>query len=429
MVKQIIAIVVIFFCTSAAWAILGGTVLRRTYSSDQSLSAQVAQLWGSPQSQTAPSFYYEVLKSSRQEVVQSGKRESRIETVTERQEVPIESSKVDARLSLDYRQKGLLWYSTYKVSFSGAYSFKNVSGQRQVIKCRFPLPAQQAIYDNFKLTVGDRVVSNVAPSADADSLSRTYSYTNAVVESLDLAPGETGKLTVSYDSQGMTDWSYEFGSGVTQVKNLFLTITTDFDDIDFPSGSISATEKHKLAHGWELVWRFNNLLTGYKVGIVLPKKLNPGPWVSEVTFFAPVSLFLFFFTLFIVSTIKRIRIHPMNYFFIGSGFFSFHLLMAYLVDHISVHLAFTISALVSVFLVVSYMRLVVSKKFAFTEVAISQLMYLVFFSYTFFWEKFTGLTITILSILTLFVLMQYTGRIDWEGVLVKRSDSDGPKPA
>lgn len=128
-----------------------------------------------------------------------------------------------------------------------------------------------------------------------------------------------------------------------------------------------------------------------------------------------------------ISTIKGIKIHPMNYFFIGSAFFSFHLLMAYLVDHIPVDLAFAISSAVSVFLVVSYMRLVVSNKFAFLEVAVSQMVFLVFFSYTFFWEKFTGLTITILCILTLFVMMQYTGRIDWEAVFRKQAERSAPK--
>jgi inner membrane protein involved in colicin E2 resistance len=62
------------------------------------------------------------------------------------------------------------------------------------------------------------------------------------------------------------------------------------------------------------------------------------------------------------------------------------------------------------------MRLVVSAKFALLEVGISQLVYLVLFSYTFFYEQYTGLAITIMCILTLFIMMQFTGRIDWSEV-------------
>ena len=59
-----------------------------------------------------------------------------------------------------------------------------------------------------------------------------------------------------------------------------------------------------------------------------------------------------------------IELHPMNYFFLAAAFFSFHLLLAYLVDHISIHVAFVVCSAVSIFLVVSYLRLVVGMRFA-----------------------------------------------------------------
>ncbi len=46
------------------------------------------------------------------------------------------------------------------------------------------------------------------------------------------------------------------------------------------------------------------------------------------------------------------------------------------------------------------------------------------FSFTFFWAGFTGLAITIGAILTLFVMMQITGRLDWAEVF-----SRPPPPA
>jgi len=48
-----------------------------------------------------------------------------------------------------------------------------------------------------------------------------------------------------------------------------------------------------------------------------------------------------------------VHLHPINYFFLACAFFSFHLLMAYLVHHISIHLAFAICSAVSVVLLVS----------------------------------------------------------------------------
>tara|TARA_Y100000588_G_scaffold389874_1_gene493774 strand:+ start:669 stop:1349 length:681 start_codon:yes stop_codon:yes gene_type:complete len=163
-----------------------------------------------------------------------------------------------------------------------------------------------------------------------------------------------------------------------------------------------------------LEWRYDSLLTGVDVGMAMPAKLNPGPWASQVSFAAPVSLFLFFFLLFVFTTIKDIKIHPMNYFFVDAASFSFHLLLAYLVDHISIHLAFFICSAVSIFLVVSYMRLVVGLRLAL--VGLTQFIYLVLFSYTLFFEGYTGLAITLLCIATLFAAMQFTGRVDWEAI-------------
>ena len=74
------------------------------------------------------------------------------------------------------------------------------------------------------------------------------------------------------------------------------------------------------------------------------------------------------FLLFVFTTLRKVNIHPMNYFFVSAAFFSFHLLLAYLVDHVNIHVAFLISSALSIFLVISYMQLVVGRRFAFLEV-------------------------------------------------------------
>src|SRR5258708_28283264 len=145
----------------------------------------------------------------------------------------------------------------------------------------------------------------------------------------------------------------------------------------------------------------------------MPEKLQPGPLAGEISLFAPVSLFFFFFLMFIITLMRGIDLHPMNYFFLAAAFFSFHVLLAYLVDHISIHASFIICSAVSLFLVVSYLRLVVGMRFAAGAAAAAQFLYLVLFSYAFFFKGFTGLAVTLGSILTLFAVMQMTGRTRW----------------
>ncbi len=407
MILRIAAIAFIFFCTALAWVILGSTVRFRTHEQDVKLKNAVGQLWGTVQVQKAPTVYYQTTRFTKVETTKGDTKVAELRKVTTNHPLTLEGSNILADLDLEYRRKGLLWYSTYRARFSGTYRVANTTEISRDVLFNFTFPAQGAVYDNFTLLVGSKMIQDVVINS------------GTVTTTLKLQPRQSQTVAVSYESQGIDEWWYDFGSDVNQVKNFSLVMITDFDRIDFPQNSMSPTKKEEAENGWKLQWEYSNLLTGVQIGMALPQKLNPGPWVSEVSFFAPVSLFLFFFLMLIFTTIRNIKIHPMNYFFIGSAFFSFHLLLAYLVDHVSVHLSFFICSVVSIFLVVSYMRLVVGTRLAVLEVGISQFVYLVLFSYTFFLEGYTGLTITILCIITLFVVMQYTGNVDWETIFQK----------
>jgi len=401
MTRRIIAITFIFICTSIAWAILGGTIFSRTYDSSSISSDRVASTWGTAQNQGPPTASFKTYTEHQQEFLENSIKVMKTvkdETVTA---IPLESSRIDVDLDLEHRQKGLLWYSTYKVAFSGVYDFRNSSDKEQTIDFKLHFPTSQAIYDNLSFTVDGKPVS-------------ISNEKNAATSSVKIAAGKTAQLAVSYSSQGLNEWRYSFsGDEVSQVRDFRLRMKTNFKDIDFPDNTLSPSDKTETATGWDLNWSYKSLLSGYQIAMVMPEKLQPGPLAGRISFFAPVSLFFFFFLMLIITTMRGIDLHPMNYFFLAAAFFSFHLLLAYLVDHLSIHVSFAISAAVSVFLVVSYLRLVVGIRFASREAALAQFIYLVMFSYAFFLKGFTGLAITIGSVLSLFVVMQITGRIRW----------------
>jgi hypothetical protein len=122
MAKRIGALVFIFVCTSVAWAILGSTILERTYSPlSGELKSRVAASWGTAQKQTPPkaSYQHEVIQVT--EDKKGPKKIKKIETVP----LALDASKIDVALDLTHRQKGLLWYNTYAVAFRGDYSFVN----------------------------------------------------------------------------------------------------------------------------------------------------------------------------------------------------------------------------------------------------------------------------------------------------------------
>ena len=409
---RIAAIIFIFGCTAVAWMILGVTIVARTDYAGSSLGYRVNANWGTPHQHTPPTAHYVRVREVKTETEQDG--QTTVKTTKEEEDIylPLEATRIDASLDLNHRQKGLLWYSTYKVGFAGEFAFRNSSGAAQSVTFSFPFPTQQAIFDELSFEIDGRTVEveNLGEKATAR---------------VTIAAGRTARFRVGYQSQGLNSWRYSFGEGIAQVKDFELNLKTNFADINFPEDTLSATSKRGTTKGWDLMWSYGNLLSGYQVGIEMPERLQPGPLAGRISFFAPVSLFFFFFLTFILTTLRGIDLHPMNYFFLAAAFFSFHLLLAYLVDHLSIHTAMVISSIVSLVLVVTYLRLLTGWRFALLEAGLSQLVYLILFSYAFFLEGFTGLTITVISILTLFVVMQMTGRVNWSDVFAENARTDG----
>jgi inner membrane protein CreD len=407
MSRQIVAIIIIYIGAAVGWSILGTTIFSRTYSFDESLKGRVASIWGAPHVQKPPTATTTKEITKKVEVTEGGKTVFRSEKDYVVKPLELEGSKIAVGLDLEHRQKGLLWYSTYKVGFAADYFLKNTTEEEKV-DLVVNLPTPQASYDEVVITVDGAVVPFTNEKSSLRGAAR-------------IPQGQTAVLTVKYRSQGLDSWRYHFGDGVAQVRNFRLKMVTNFRDIDFPDNTLAPTAKNETENGWELTWESKNLLSGFQIGMILPERLQPGPLAGRISYFAPVSLLFFFFLMFIIATLRKIDLHPMNYFFLACAFFSFHLLLAYLVDHISIHVGFVICSIVSLGLVISYLRLVVGLRFAAVEAGLAQLIYLVLFSYAFFFKGFSGLAVTIGSIITLFVVMQLTGRIRWSETFSSRT--------
>ena len=395
-VWRLIGIIFIFFCTSIAWAILGTSIMARTNSGYTQLNRQVEDLWGSEHYQKAPTVTLKTIQKD-------GDKEKEVITPVE-----LESSDIQVAFQLQHRRKGLLWYSTYDVDFDALYPFKNPLNQRAEGTVIFFFPASSTIYDAFEFRVDDL---QITPNEN-----NSYEGIDAVV---DVPPQSEVTIHIAYKSRGLDRWHYSFSDGITTVKNFSLKTMTDFTEYDFPPQTISPSTKTPTQNGWTLEWTFNNLVSDFDIGVQMPSKLNPGPLASRMSYFAPVSLLFFFTTLIVLGAVNDRNLHPMHYFFLGASFFSFHILFAYLVDHLLLELSFIIAALVSMVLVATYLYRAAGRPFA-VWVGIAQFVFLVLFSYAFFFEGYTGLVITIGAILTLAIMMQLTAKVDWAEVFRKK---------
>jgi hypothetical protein len=411
---RLIAIALIYCVAALAWFALAVSVHERSGEFDQRLSQKVALLWGGEHVQAVPGVWFErpaTVTENVQRVDAAGRTVT--QTVTratiEPVAIALDSSRVEVALDLDHQKKGLLWYDTYGVRVRATYRARNPDTVARTVVAHLNFASEQGQFDNFAFRVNGR---------DA---ARTEDLSKGATARIDVAPGADVVVELAYDSRGLDTWTYALAqNGIAQVRDFTLTMRTDFDRIDFPAGTMSPTSRQPSGSGWELTWRFDSLLTGQRIGMDLPNKLNPGPLAARITFFAPVSLVFFVSVMVILGVLRGRNLHPMNYAFLSAAFFAFHLLLAYLVDHLSIHLSFAIASATSIVLVVSYLRIVAGSKFALTQAGLAQLVFLVLFSYAFFFDGYTGLTVTVGAIVTLFVLMQLTARVDWGGAFARQ---------
>lgn len=428
--KRLIAIGVIWLGCAVAWLILGSALVVRSGEASSEITQEVQKLWGPSMRQLPPRALVAAppppaAPAAPRDPNAAGEAEPAQDRAEERPapaaapvlvpapKAALDASDIAVRLALTHRQKGLLWFPTYEVDFSARYAFVNDAQEDDVYTLEFPLQPGDVVYDGFAvLDEGGQPVDVAIRDGGARWEAR-------------FGAGERREYTVKYRSRGTEQWHYGLTAGTGKVKDFRLVLDTDFEDIDFLPGSLSPSQKRAEGGAYHGEWAFDSLIASSSIGLELPQKVNPGPLASRITFFAPVGLLFFFFVVAIFAAAQKREIHPLNYLFFGCAFFAYHLLFSYLVDHLAIGPSLAIASVVSVLLVVTYARLFVGWRFALVEMGIAQALYLVLFSVTFLWKGFTGLSITVGAILSLFVMMQVTGRARWNEALSPRG---GPSP-
>jgi len=389
--NYILAIGFILGGATIAWVILATTLSSRTKTAQCANASSVSNLWGSAQGQSHPKIWYLSPTDA------SGRKY-------------IQPTKNDIHIKLDFepKKKGLSWNRTYQADFSASYTISNPTPIEQTIYVSFPLPSENSSYNNFIFKLGESKTQQQTP------------HGGVIEEATTIAAGEEVQLNVAYQNRGIDLWSYQLGD-IDRVSNFNLTMETDFTEIGFPEGSGSPTERDldPQTNNWLLHWHYPDVINPQQIGMEMPKVLNPGPIAARMSYFAPVSLLFFFAVLLILGAVKGINLHPMNYFFLAAGFFAFQLLFSYLVDLLSLHVSFIIASVVSLSLIGCYVASVAGKKLLMIALP-AQFAYLVLFSYSFFFDGLSGITITIGAIVTLALLMIYTAKINWSELFSSR---------
>jgi len=389
--QRIIALLAIYAAAYCGWNFLGHVTNSRSDEFTGTNGEAVRTLWGDELVQRAPTF-----------TLGAGKDTKQI--------VPTANTVV-AEINVDHRKKGLIWYPTYAIEFDGSYTVENNSLSEQEAQVDFEFPDPDATYDNFSVSINGKAIELIVDTA------------KGIHEKFIIVPGQSSSFRISYKTRGLNSWLYKPNVGSSRIKNLNLSVQTNFENIDYPESSLSPSQSLQSGQGMLVKWVADDLITAQDIGILVPEKINPGPLTTRITYFAPVCLLFFFIMMVTINVVRDVNIHPMHYLFVAAGFFSFHLLLSYLVGLLDIHLSFLISTAASMILVTSYLRSALGSKFPWKLSAFGQACFLILFSYSFFLKGTTGLTVAISSVVTLAILMRVTAKLDWDEVF-KRTEAE-----
>ena len=224
MTRRIVALGFILVCASVAWFMLSLSMDARTRDKSSTTTDAIGGLWGTAHTQLAPRVTLNWEAEKKVEMTEKEKldylkrkleeanlrekmgqpkpapapaaSEEFFQTVKEQVLEPIELSGSDIKVSLDldYRQKGLLWFSTYTVDFAADYQVENPKDHAVTAKMVFPFPSAKAVYDNMSIVAPGRADLEYHVEADGQNKG------NRMVASFPLLP--KAKQTVQFSNAG-----------------------------------------------------------------------------------------------------------------------------------------------------------------------------------------------------------------------------------
>ena len=314
-VRRLVAIAFILFGASVAWAMLGSSLLARTGSFDGRLEPQVQLLWGGPHRQVAPSVWI-LRPGTETETVETKEPDGRIvrSASHEAGDAPDPGAAgSDARhrhaRSRASAQGAALVSHLHASRSTPTIASRNPDAEARTMPVRFPLPAENALFDDFVFQLDGRQIDAAGDIAKEMSAAVTA------------AAGATGdaRRPVPVARHAHLDVCVRrkrrrAGARLRAGHAHQLSPTSTSR-----RARCRRARARRPITATNLSWSFANLISGQAIGMELPERLNPGPFAARVTFFAPVSLLFFLTVMVMVGATSGPALHPMHYWFIACG--------------------------------------------------------------------------------------------------------------
>ncbi len=333
---------------------------------DGELRRDVMERWGAPIHQPMPSVRY----------VPTGTVFNALEPL------PLTRQAVTVDAAMNYRKRGLVYFSGFDFRFAGDYDTENPFDRDVDVAFVFPISLQKnrVLLSELSFTVNG-AAAPVALGKDGDKLL----WTGRV------RPGEKLAFRVAFKGRGLDAFTYALDPAAA-VRNVSLAVNIrGGDNFDYADGVVPATAVERAGDAIRLAWRFDSLESGIPIGVVLPSEKSFDAIIA--TFVARSwAGFLLFFAGLVALCLHHGR--PPRFFesyLFAAGYALFFVLVAYLAAYLHFYAAWALALAVSGGLLCGYSALLLPRGA---------------------WRPVAGLVAGSLAVPTLAVVLQgYTGLI------------------
>jgi hypothetical protein len=356
---------------------------RRSFA-DGDLHQDVIDRWGAPIVQPAPSLRF----------VESGSVFSTLEAL------PFDGQEVTVDTAMNYRKRGLIYFSGFDFTFRGDYRMRNPRERDLDLVFVFPISVEKnrvLLSDLSFLVDGRPAPIDLSPPSDR------------LVWTGRIASGNEVRFQIAFRGRGLDSFVYQLDPKLP-VRDLKLRIAVSGGDrCDYPSGVVPATSTEHGDGRAAFAWAYPSLESGVPVGVILPSEKAFDAMIAtmERRSWAP---FLFFFAaLTALSLVRQRRLRIYEAYLVAFAYAFFFVLLAYLAAYLSFYLAYALSLAIIGGLSFAYLRALLGRE-ASWPIAGLELAFLALPTMAVILDGYTGLIYALEILAGLVVLMVLSTR-------------------
>lgn len=317
--------------------VISSQITNRYHFASSKLHEDVIERWGAPIVQPVPSVRF----------VESGTVFSHLEALPfARQDVVIDAA-------MNYRKRGLTYFSGFDFAFRGTYGVRNDQGK--TIDMVFVFPIQMSKNQVLLSNLDFRVNGEPQPVDLAETADRLV-WTGRLLED------ESLDLHISFRGRGLDALTYLLDPSLP-VRDFQLAFhISGGDHFDYDAGVVPATKTVTGADRVTLTWEFASLESGVPVGVRLPSETSFDDVLTTMITRAWAPFLLFFAALVGLALFLE---RPMTFYesyLVAAVYSFFFVLLVYLAAYMHFYLAYPLSLAVIGTLLYLYLRKVLTDR-------------------------------------------------------------------